>query len=39
LNDRRRWGDLPELAWTCSDYAEMLLYRDEPGDREKANAL
>jgi len=28
-----------ELAWTCSDYAEMLLDRDEPGDREKAIEL
>ena len=22
----------PELAWTCSDYAEMLLDRGAPGD-------
>ena len=37
----------PELAWTLSDYAEMLLDRvaDEPssasvaGDRKKATAL
>ena len=28
-----------EQAWTCSDYAEMLLDRDEPGDREKAIKL
>jgi tetratricopeptide (TPR) repeat protein len=35
----RDGGARPELAWTCSDYAEMLLDRDEPGDREKANAL
>ncbi|MCH8817368.1 MAG: protein kinase, partial [Chloroflexi bacterium] len=32
----RRVGFRPQLAWACSDYAEMLLGRDEPGDREKA---
>ena len=40
----RRWtiaapGYRPELAWTCSDYAETLLDRDAPGDREKAVEL
>jgi tetratricopeptide (TPR) repeat protein len=35
----RSAGYRPELAWTCSDYAEMLLDRDEPGDREKAIEL
>lgn len=35
----RKSGYRPELAWTCSDYAEMLLDRDEPGDREKAIEL
>ena len=35
----RENGCLKELAWTCSDYAEMLLDRDEPGDREKAVEL
>ncbi len=30
---------LKELAWTCSDYAELLLDCDEPGDREKAIEL
>ena len=34
---KARYG--PELAWSCSDYAEMLLDRDEPGDREKAIEL
>ena len=29
----------PELAWTCHDYADTLLQRDDPGDREKANSL
>ena len=29
----------PELAWTSSDYAEMLLDRSDPGDREKATEL
>ena len=29
----------PELAWTCCDYADTLLQRNEPGDHEKAIAL
>jgi tetratricopeptide (TPR) repeat protein len=29
----------PELAWTCCDYADTLLQRNEPGDREKATSL
>ena len=29
----------PELAWTCCDYADTLLQRNEPGDREKAMSL
>ena len=32
-------GYRPELAWTCSDYAEALLNRNETGDRAKAIAL
>ena len=28
-----------DLAWTCSDYAEMLLERNAPGDRDKATEL
>ncbi len=28
-----------ELAWTCCDYADTLLQRNEPGDREKAMSL
>jgi tetratricopeptide (TPR) repeat protein len=41
----RKAGYRPELAWTCSDYAEMLLDRPDPprssgtGDREKAIEL
>ena len=35
----RRAEFRPQLAWTCSDYAEMLLDRDDPGDREKAIEL
>ena len=31
-----RGGFRPELAWTCCDYADTLLQRNEPGDREKA---
>ncbi len=34
-----RKGYLPELAWTCCDYADTLLQRNEPGDREKAMSL
>ncbi len=29
----------PQLAWTCCDYADTLLQRNEPGDREKAVSL
>ncbi len=29
----------PELAWTCCDYADTLLQRNNPGDREKATSL
>ncbi len=32
-------GSIPENAWTCSDYAEFLMERDGPGDREKAVEL
>ncbi|MDP6823215.1 MAG: protein kinase [Dehalococcoidia bacterium] len=32
-------GYRPQKAWTLSDYAEMLLDRDEPGDHEKAIGL
>ena len=35
----RRAGYRPELAWTCCDYADTLLQRGEPGDREKAVSL
>jgi uncharacterized membrane-anchored protein len=34
-----RQGYRPELAWTCCDYADTLLQRNEPGDREKAMSL
>ncbi len=34
-----RKGYRPELAWTCCDYADPLLQRNEPGDREKAMSL
>ena len=39
LDFGRMSGYRPELAWTCSDYAEMLFDRDEPGDRENAIEL
>ena len=29
----------PDLFWTCCDYADTLLQRDGPGDKEKAVAL
>ena len=29
----------PELAWACCDYADTLLQRAGPGDREKAMSL
>ena len=32
-------GYRPELAWTCCDYADALLQRSEPGNREKAMSL
>ena len=35
----RKAGYLPELAWTCCDYADTLLQRNNPGDREKAMLL
>ena len=34
-----RAGYRPEHAWTASDYAEALLARGDPGDRERAVAL
>ena len=34
-----RRGYRPELAWTCCDYADTLLRRNEPGDRQKAMSL
>ena len=35
----RKAGYRPELAWTCCDYADTLLQRNEAGDREKAMSL
>ena len=32
-------GYRPELAWSCSDYADMLRERDAEGDRAKAVSL
>ena len=32
-------GFRPELAWTCCDYADTLLQRNQTGDREKAMSL
>ena len=35
----RKSGYRPELAWTCCNYADLLLKRNGEGDRAKANAL
>jgi tetratricopeptide (TPR) repeat protein len=35
----RKAGYRPELAWTCCDYADTLLARNQPGDRQKAISL
>ena len=35
----RKAGYRPNLAWTYYDYADTLLQRSEPGDREKAISL
>ncbi len=35
----RDGGYLPELAWVCYDYANCLLNRNNPGDRDKAASL
>ena len=35
----RKGGYRPELAWTCCDYGDMLLKRNNEGDRAKANTL
>lgn len=35
----RKAGYRPQLAWTCYDYADCLLQRDETSDRKKAMSL
>ena len=35
----KKAGYLPELAWTCHDYAEVLLQREDDAAREKADAI
>ena len=35
----RNGGYRPELAWTCCDYADLLLERNGEIDRAKAMAL
>ena len=35
----RKAGYRPELAWTCHDYADMLLQRNDAGDRGRAIGL
>ncbi len=34
-----RKGFRPDLAWTCCEYADTLLQRNEPGDRAQAVSL
>ena len=36
---RTKTGYRPELAWTCCDYADLLLERNNEGDRAKAMSL
>ncbi len=35
----RKAGYRPELAWSLCDYADMLLERNDDGDRRKAMQL
>ena len=35
----RKAGYRPELAWTCCDYADLILKRNAEGDRAKAMSL
>ncbi len=35
----RKAGYRPELAWSCHDYADVLLQRNGPGDHQKAMSL
>jgi DNA-binding CsgD family transcriptional regulator len=35
----RKAGYRPELAWSCHDYAQTLLKRNQPGDWENAASL
>ena len=39
LSFYRKSGYGPELAWTCFEYADVLLQRDGPGDGQKAASL
>ena len=39
LKDCREAGFQPELAWTCADYAETLLERNDAGENEKITEL
>ena len=39
LDFSRKAGFRPELAWTCCDYADLLLQRNGSGDHVKARLL
>ena len=39
LNFCRNAGYRPELAWTCCDFADTLLQRNNPGDGDRATSL
>ena len=39
LNFCRKAGYLPELAWSCCDYFDLLLERGSEGDHAQASSL
>ena len=39
LELRRKSGYRPELAWSLCDYADVLLERDDKGDKAQAMSL
>ena len=39
LTFNRKEGLRPDLAWTCCDYADLLLERNNEGDRAKSTSL
>jgi hypothetical protein len=39
LEDCRVNRNRPEFAWVCCDYADVLLERNQSGDRDMAKSL